>query len=481
MDTLHADLLLTAPELLMAVGGMVVLMFGVFAAQKRPGIVNALAIVLFAATAFLIWRQPAGVLATAFAEAFVVNDFTRFAKLLVLLGAALSILISTRFFEREKIARFEFAPLMIFATLGMLMMISAGGLISLYVGLELQSLALYVLAAFNRDSVKATEAGLKYFVLGALSSCLLLYGSSLIYGFAGTVQFDGIQVVVDGGRNLGVLIGIVFILAGLAFKVSAVPFHMWTPDVYEGAPTPVTAFFAGAPKVAAIALLLRVLFDALPHAAADWRQIVTFISIASMALGAFAAIGQTNIKRLMAYSSIGNIGYALVGVAAGTEQGISSVLIFMAIYVVMTAGVFVCILAMRRVDGPTEKIEDLSGLMGSRPLLALCWIILLFSYVGLPPLPGFFGKYYVFGAAVEQGMWPLAVIGILTSVVAAYYYVRIVMLIINGAPPEKPFEPTMGGELRVVLGGTMLFSAAMIIVPGILVGWAGIAAAALIK
>jgi NADH-quinone oxidoreductase subunit N len=480
MDTLSSDLMLTLPELLMAVGGMVILMFGVFAGQHRPGLVNALAVVLFVAVAFLVWRQPAGIEASAFSDALVVNDFTRFAKLLVLLGAALSVMMASRFLDRERIARFEFAPLMVFATLGMLMMISAGGLISLYVGLELQSLALYVLAAFNRDSEKATEAGLKYFVLGALSSCLLLYGSSLIYGFAGTVEFSGIQAAVDGGRNLGVLIGIVFILAGLAFKISAVPFHMWTPDVYEGAPTPVTAFFAGAPKVAAMALLLRVLFDGLPHAIADWRQIVTFIAIASMALGAFAAIGQTNIKRLMAYSSIGNIGYALVGVAAGTEQGISSVLIFMAIYMLMTAGVFVCILAMRRTDGPTEQISDLSGLMASRPLLALCWIILLFSYVGLPPLPGFFGKFYVFGAAVEQGLWPLAVFGIVTSVVAAYYYVRIVMLMINGEP-AKPFEPAMGPELRVVLGGSMVFTAAMVIVPGILVGWAGIAAAALVK
>ncbi len=480
METLHADLMLALPELILAAGGMVVLMFGAFAAQNRPGLVNMLAVVLFAAAAFLIWRQPMGVEATAFSKALVINDFTRFAKLLVLLGASLSILLSTRFFDREKIARFEFAPLMVFATLGMLMMISAGGLMSLYAGLELQSLSLYVLAAFNRDSVKATEAGLKYFVLGALSSCLLLYGSSLIYGFSGTVAFDGIQTAVEGGRNLGVVIGIAFVMAGLAFKISAVPFHMWTPDVYEGAPTPVTAFFAGAPKAAAIALMLRVLFDALPGAIADWRQIVTFISIASMALGAFAAIGQTNIKRLMAYSSIGNIGYALVGVAAGTEQGIAAVLVFMAIYVVMTAGVFVCILAMRRADGQAERIEDLSGLMATRPLLALCWIVLLFSYVGLPPLPGFFGKFYVFGAAVEQGLWPLAVIGILTSVVGAFYYVRLVMLMINGEP-GKPFEPAMGLQLRAVLGGSMAFSLAMVIVPGILVGWAATAAAALVK
>jgi NADH-quinone oxidoreductase subunit N len=480
MEALHADLMLALPELAMAVGGMVLLMVGVFLPKQKPALVNMLALALFLFAAFLVWRQPMGSKTLAFTGAFVVDDFARFAKILVLIGAALSITLASRFFDRERIARFEFAALMVFATLGMMMMVSAGGLISLYVGLELQSLSLYVLAAFHRDNLRATEAGLKYFVLGALSSCMLLYGASLLYGFAGTVSFDGIAAAVGQERNLGTIIALVFVMAGLAFKISAVPFHMWTPDVYEGAPTPVTAFFAGAPKVAAICLLIRVLYEALPGVMADWRQIVTFISIASMALGAFAAIGQTNIKRLMAYSSIGNIGYALVGIAAGTEQGISSVLIFMAIYVVMTAGVFVCILAMRRRDGQTEAIADLSGLMQTRPLLALCLILLLFSYVGLPPLPGFFGKLYVFGAAVEQGLWPLAVIGVVTSVVAAYYYVRIIMLMINGEP-AAPFERAMGAELRIVLGGSMAFSLAMIIVPGILVGWAGTAAAALIK
>lgn len=480
MDALRNDLMIALPELVLAGGGMLILMIGAFAKTMKPSIVNVLAVTLLAIVAVLVWRQPTGVDITAFNGQFDVNDFTRFSKLLVLIGSGLSIVLASRFFDRERIARFEFAALMCFATLGMLMMVSAGGLISLYVGLELQSLALYVLAAFNRDSVKATEAGLKYFVLGALSSCMLLYGASLIYGFAGTVEFNGIAAAVSAERNLGAVIGIVFVLAGLAFKISAVPFHMWTPDVYEGAPTPVTAFFAGAPKVAAIALLLRVLFDAVPGAVADWRQVITFISLASMILGAFAAIGQTNIKRLMAYSSIGNIGYALVGVAAGTEQGISSVLIFMAIYVVMTAGVFVCILAMRRADGQSELVDDLSGLMSSRPLLALSLILLLFSYVGLPPLPGFFGKFYVFGAAVEQGLWPLAIIGVVTSVVAAYYYVRIIMIMINGEP-RQTFEPAMGTELRVVLVGTMVFTAVMTIIPGVLVDWAGTAAAALIK
>ncbi len=481
MTDLQADILLALPELVLAVGSMAVLMVGVFLAANRPAVVDALVVALFCVVAFLVWRQPVGADLEAFNGNYIVNEFTRFVKLLVLLGAALSIILASRFMDRERIARFEFGALLALATLGMLMMVSAGGLISLYVGLELQSLALYVLAAFHRDSTKATEAGLKYFVLGALSSCMLLYGASLIYGFAGTVEFTGIAKAVTGERNLGVLIGIVFMLAGIVFKISAVPFHMWTPDVYEGAPTPVTAFFASAPKAAAMAMLLRVLFDALPNAIEQWRQIIAFVSLASMILGAFAAIGQTNIKRLMAYSSIANMGYALVGVAAGTAQGVSGALVFMAIYVVMTVGVFVCILAMRREEGQVEAIEDLSGLMGTRPLLALAFTLLMFSYVGLPPLPGFFGKFYVFGAAVDQGMWALAVIGIVSSVVAAFYYVRIVMVMINGAPPARPFVPAMGVELKAVLVGAMAFTLAMTIAPGVLVDWASTAAAALVR
>jgi NADH-quinone oxidoreductase subunit N len=483
MPHLAQDLITILPELTLAVGGMALLIFGLFFGEKRPQLMSALAIALFAAAAVLILRQPMGVEMTAFGREYVADDFTRFAKLLVLLGAALSLVLAAGFMIRERIARFEFPVLVVFATLGMMMMVSAGGLMALYVGLELQSLALYVLAAFHRDNAKATEAGLKYFVLGALSSGLLLYGSSLIYGYAGTVSFDGIAAAAGAAlsgpnQNVGFLIGLVFVLAGLSFKVSAVPFHMWTPDVYEGAPTPVTAFFATAPKVAAMALIVRVLFEAFPGAEKHWQQILVFVALASMLLGSFAAIGQTNIKRLMAYSSIGNVGYMLAAIATGTELGAQAVLLFLTIYVVTTIATFVCILAMRRAEGQAEGIDDLSGLMGTQPLLAICLIVLMFSYVGIPPLPGFFGKFFVFGAVVQAGLWPVAIIGVLASVVAAFYYVRIVMLMINGEP-SQPFVRELGGELRLVLAGTMAFALSSVLFIGILLGWAGTAAKAL--
>ncbi len=485
MPNLAADLITLLPELSLAVGGMALLMLGVFAGDGRRALVEWLTLGLFALTAVLVLRQPMGVETTAFGPEFVINDFTRFLKLLILGGAAAALILSNRFMARERIARFEFPVLMAFSVLGMFMMVSANGLIALYVGLELQSLALYVLAAFHRDNARATEAGLKYFVLGALSSGLLLYGASLVYGYGGTVAFDGIAAASAhalGGeaRNVGFLIGLVFVLAGLAFKIAAVPFHMWTPDVYEGAPTPVTAFFAVAPKVAAMGLTLRVLFDAFPDAAGEWKQIIVFVSIASMALGSVAAIGQRNIKRLMAYSSIANVGFILVGVAAGTEAGVQAVLLYLVVYSITTIGAFVVILALRRRDGQTESIDDLAGLMATQPLLAVAFIAILFSYVGIPPLPGFFGKFYVFLAAVEAGLWPLAVIGVLLSVVGAFYYVRLVMIMINGEPSE-PFERDMGGELKLVLGGTMVFAFASVLFIGVLMSWAGTAASALLK
>jgi NADH-quinone oxidoreductase subunit N len=308
----------------------------------------------------------------------------------------------------------------------MLLLTSANSLISLYLGLELMSLALYVVAAFHRDNLKASEAGLKYFVLGALSSGMLLYGASLIYGYAGTVQFDGIAKALKAGPQIGVVFGLVFLLAGLAFKMSTVPFHMWTPDVYEGAPTPVTAFFASAPKMAAVAITLRVVTDALPGLAHEWRQIIMFISIASMALGSFAAIGQTNIKRLMAYSSIGHMGFALVGLAANTADGVRGVALYMAIYLVTTLGVFAVILAMRVQGRAVETISDLAGLARTNGWMAFFMAMLMFSLSGIPPLAGFFAKYYAFLAAVQAGLTPLAVIGVLLSTVAAFYYLRIV-------------------------------------------------------
>ena len=362
----------------------------------------------------------------------------------------------------------------------MFMMVSANGLISLYMGLELQSLSLYVIAAFNRDSGRATEAGLKYFVLGALASGMLLYGASLIYGFTGTVEFPAIAAVLETeGANIGTIFGIVFVLAGLAFKISAVPFHMWTPDVYEGAPTPVTAFFAGAPKVAAMALVLRVLFGAFPAMEAEWQQIVIFISIASMVLGAFAAIGQSNIKRLMAYSSISHMGFALVGVAAGTPEGIRGVLIYLVIYVVMNAGVFCCILAMQRKEGYVETIGDLSGLSRNQPMVAFLLAMLMFSLAGVPPLAGFFGKFYVFMAAIEAGLYPLAVIGVLSSVVGAYYYLRIVKIMYFDEPAE-PFEQPMPGELAAILGVSGVFTMLFFVYPAPLILGAQAAVGALL-
>jgi NADH-quinone oxidoreductase subunit N len=359
----------------------------------------------------------------------------------------------------------------------MLMMISANDLIALYLGLELSSLSLYVIAAINRDNARSSEAGLKYFVLGALSSGMLLYGASLIYGFSGTVSFPGIAAAVKEAHGAGVIFGLVFVMAGLAFKVSAVPFHMWTPDVYEGAPTPVTAFFAAAPKVAAMALTVRVLIDAFPAIPDQWRQITVFVAIGSMVLGAFAAIGQRNLKRLMAYSSIGHMGYALVGLSAGTVQGVQGVLIYMAIYSAMTLGVFACILAMRTRDAQLEEIDDLAGLARTNPGMAFLLAMLMFSLAGIPPLAGFFAKFYVFTAAVQAGLFTLAVIGVVASVVGAYYYLRIVKIIYFDEP-KVSFEP-MSTPLKAVLGLASVVVLLFWLVPAPLVSVADTAARSL--
>ncbi len=365
-----------------------------------------------------------------------------------------------------QIDRFEFPVLLVLATLGMLLMISANDLISLYLSLELQSLALYVVAAINRDSVRSTEAGLKYFVLGALSSGMLLYGMSLVYGFTGHTGFDEIAAALTAeGRSLGLVFGLVFILAGLAFKISAVPFHMWTPDVYEGAPTPVTAFFAAGPKIAAISILVRIVINAFEPVVADWQQIVVFISIASMLLGSFAAIGQRNIKRLMAYSSIGHMGYALVGLAAGSMAGVRGVILYMLIYMVMTLGTFACILAMRRREGEhVEGIDDLAGLSQTNPFMATVLTILMFSLAGIPPLAGFFGKYFVFVAAIEAHLYALAIIGVLASVVGAYYYLRVIK-VMWFEEPRGEFART-AGELRLVFGLSGLFVLGYVLIGG---------------
>jgi NADH-quinone oxidoreductase subunit N len=394
-------------------------------------------------------------------------------KVIAFVASALAIVMSLNYQAVERQGTFEYAVLILLSTTGMGMLISAADLIALYLGLELMSLALYVVAASNRDSVKSTEAGLKYFVLGALSSGMLLYGCSLIYGFTGTVSFAGIAKASTHG-GLGLVFGLVFLFAGLCFKVSAVPFHMWTPDVYEGAPTPVTAFFAAAPKIAAIAIFCRVATTAFPGIGAQWQQIVVFVSIASMVLGAFAAIGQRNIKRLLAYSSIGHMGFALVGLAAGTAEGVQGVLIYMAIYLAMTLGTFCVVLAMRRAGGAVENISDLAGLARTHPALAFFLGLLMFSLAGIPPLAGFFAKYYVFLAAINAGLYALAVIGVIASVIGAYYYLLIVKTMYFDEPVDG-FVP-MPGELKAVLGITGLFTLLFFVYPAPLLN-AAVAAA----
>ena len=464
------------PELILAAGAMALLMLGVFLRKEQGEFVLGLAIlVIIVAGVFVAMGQGTE---TAFQGSFIVDSFARVMKLLTLTGAAAALLMSIDYWRGHGQLKFEFPVLVLLATTGMMMMISANDLISLYVGLELQSLALYVIAAFDRDSAKSSEAGLKYFVLGALSSGMLLYGASLIYGFTGSTSFATIaEAVQPSGNNLGLIFGLVFLMAGFAFKISAVPFHMWTPDVYEGAPTPVTAFFAAAPKLAAFALTVRALVAAFPSVTVEWQQIVTFLAIASMGLGAFAAIGQTNIKRLMAYSSIGHMGFALVGLAAGTSEGVEGVIVYLAIYLAMTLGTFACILAMRRNGRMVEDIDQLSGLSSTSPLMAFLLAMLLFSLAGIPPLAGFFAKFYVFLAAIRAGLYALAVIGVLLSVVGAYYYLRIVKIMYFDAPAER-FEP-MDMPLAAVLGITGLFILLYFVYPAPLVAFAGAAAKSL--
>jgi NADH-quinone oxidoreductase subunit N len=393
--------------------------------------------------------------------------------------------MSPGFMQREGVERFEYPVLLLFTTVGMLLMISANSLLAVYIGLELHSLPLYVMTAFHRDQTRSTEAGLKYFVLGALASGLLLYGCTLVYGFTGTLSFEGLAQAfraegAGASISTGALIGLVFIAAGLAFKLAAVPFHMWTPDVYEGAPTPVTAFLAAASKVAAIGLTLRVLYQPFGAWAPEWQQIVVFISIASMLLGSFAAIGQTNIKRLLAYSGIGHIGFALVGFAAGTEVGVYSVLVYMAIYMIMTIGAFGCVLAMRRHGHAVETIDDLAGLGRNQPLLAASLAIFMFSMAGIPPLAGFFAKVYVFFAAIQADLVPLAVIGLLASVVGAYYYIRVVKVMYFDEPKEA-FDRPVGREISITVGATAVFNVVFCLLPSPLLHQAEAAAAALLS
>jgi len=468
-------LLPVVPEMLLSVCAMILLMIGAYNGQRVTNVVTGLAIFFLVCTAAAIVVSPTGKVVT-FGGSFVLDDFARFLKLLTLLGSAVTLILSIEFLQDNSRRMFEFAILVLLSTVGMMILISAGDLIALYLGLELMSLALYVVAASHRDNAKSTEAGLKYFVLGALSSGMLLYGASLIYGFTGTVTFTGIAAAAKAG-NVGLTIGLVFLLAGLCFKVSAVPFHMWTPDVYEGAPTPVTAFFASAPKVAALAVFTRVTLTAFPDITQAWQQIVVFVSIASMALGSFAAIGQTNIKRLMAYSSIGHMGFALVGLAAGTPQGAQGVLVYITIYVMMTLGTFSIILAMKRDGQALEKISDFAGLARTNPLLAFFMAMLLFSLAGVPPLAGFFAKFYVFMAAINAGLFTLAVLGVLASVVGAYYYLTIVKVMYFDEPAGV-VQP-MRAELRTVLAVAGLFNILFAAYPAPLVSAASAAAKSL--
>ena len=465
------------PEIFLVLSALVLLMLGAFRGDRTTPLICWLAVLAVAIDILLVARLPAG-RQVVLSGLFVSDAFSRFAKLLVLVASGLSIVLSMTYLKREKIAHFEFPVLMLIATTGMLMMVSANDLLSLYISIELQSLALYVLAAFDRDNLRASEAGLKYFVLGALASGMMLYGCSLIYGFGGTTNFSHLATLLQSHHAVpvGLIVGIVFLSVGLAFKVSAVPFHMWTPDVYEGAPTPVTAFFAVAPKVAAIVLFVRAMEAPFGSIGGDWQQIVVFLSIASMVLGAFAGIAQRNIKRLMAYSSISHAGFALIGLAAGTAAGIRGLLIYMAIYIVMTLGAFGVTLCMRRSGVMVEEIADLAGLARRQPGLALAMVLFMFSLAGVPPLAGFFGKFYIFMAAIDAHLYTLAVVGVLSSVVGAYYYLHVVKVMYFDAPAE-PLEQGVPREMTIVLALTGLFTLLFFVYPAPLVSSAQAAAA----
>ncbi|WP_306226187.1 NADH-quinone oxidoreductase subunit NuoN [Bosea beijingensis] len=464
------------PEIILALGAIAMVLVGAIQGERSTRLLEGLALALLAVALVMVVSGTGKML--TFNDGFIVDGFARFMKVLTLLGAGAAILLSADTLRRQGTMRFEFPILVVLSTIGMMMMISANDLISLYVGLELQSLALYVVAAFDRDNAKSTEAGLKYFVLGALSSGMLLYGGSLVYGFTGTVTFPGIAAATAGGHaGIGLILGIVFIAAGVAFKISAVPFHMWTPDVYEGAPTPVAAFFASAPKMAAMAMVIRVFIGAFPGAIHDWRQIIVFISIASMGLGAFAAIGQRNIKRLLAYSSIANMGYALVGLAAGTAEGVQGVMTYMAIYLATTLAAFACVLMMRRDGKLVEDISELAGLSRTNGWMAFAMAMMMFSLAGIPPLAGFWAKWYVFLAAINAKLYVLAVIGVLTSVVGAYYYLRLVKVMYFDEP-KPAFEKADLG-VRTVLLVSAIFVLVLSLVPAPLFDSAAAAAKSL--
>ncbi len=468
--------LVVLPELALSIMAMLILLYGVLSKGDQAYIATMLSVGALLVTAFLVLTRVDG---TGFHDQFVVDAFARLIKALVLVSSALTLIVSVDSNRAQGIGRFEFPVLILFATVGMMGMASASNLITLYLSLELLSLPSYVLAAFARDNVRSSEAGLKYFILGSLASGLLLYGISLVYGFSGSMDFAVIRhdLLAAGGVSPGMVVGVVFVIVGLGFKISAAPFHMWTPDVYEGSPTPVTLFFATAPKVAAVALFLRALSEPFGDLLGSWRLIIEIISIVSMVLGALAAIGQTNIKRLMAYSAIGHVGYALIGLAVGGPIGIRGVLVYMTVYIVMTGGTFACILAMRRRGIAVEQIADLGGLASTDPALALAFAVFMFSLAGIPPLSGFFAKLYVFLAAVNAGMWTLAVIGVLTSVVGSYYYIHVVKVMYFD-PAQPAFDRKANG-VTFVATVTALYTLLFFVFPGPFVAAANAAAAAL--
>lgn len=474
---ISADISTVLPEIVLAVYAMIALIFAVYTGKdKTAGLLVWLTAAVFVILGFWIGTTGGGS-RMAFGGAFVDDAFARFAKVVILLSAAAVLVMGQEFMAKRDLLRFEYPILLALSAVGMMMMVSAGDLMALYMGLELQSLALYVVASLRRDSAKSTEAGLKYFVLGALSSGLLLYGASLTYGYAGTTLFSGIIEAATGdhGMSMGLLFGLVFMITGLAFKVSAVPFHMWTPDVYEGSPTPVTAFFATAPKMAAMGLFARLVHDAFGNATHDWGQVIALLAVLSMFLGSVAAIGQRNIKRLMAYSSIAHMGFALMGLAAGSAGGVQAMLVYMTIYVAMNIGVFAFILSMERDGRPVTDIDALHMYSKAEPLKALAMLVLLFSLAGVPPLVGFFGKFYVLKAAVDAGMSWLAVAGVIASVIGAFYYLRIVFFMYFG----EERDATLDRSGNIVLWGFLMLSA-FVMVAGVvnLFGIEGPAAAA---
>lgn len=464
MLNLHGALALAVPELFLAISALVLLVVGAFRGDKSTTFVSALSGLVLIVAAVLAAMGPHGV---AFGGTYVADSASAFAKVFIYGFSAVSVLLGDRWLASLKAGRFEFPVLILLAALGMGMMASASDLISLYMGIELHSLALYVLAAFRRDDAKSSEAGLKYFVLGALSSGLLLYGASLIYGFAGSTRFDVIATAVQGGAEPGILFGLVFLICGIAFKVSAAPFHMWTPDVYEGAPTPVVIFITTAPKLAALVLFARLLVEAFPGAIDQWRQVVLAISLISVAVGAFAGLVQKNLKRLLAYSSIANIGYALIGLSAANQQGVQSMFVFMVLYMIDVTGFFAVLMALSRAGKPMEHLEDFAGLVKVRPGLALVITALSFSVLGLPPFSGFWAKFYVFKAAVGAGLTPVAVAGLVLSVVAAFYYLRVVKTMWFD-PPAGETDPPLKSAKGVA------YAAALFSFPVVILALAGL-------